>query len=255
MSTPVQLEFGTLGQAFCFDGNLDHLGAAIIGATTATLGINFTPFVIGPDQPAAQDQDKPWIKLTSVGGPTDGIYVWVGSYGAQNVNAWVRLHPYQFGSSPILMVPWDVTQPAGAALLAAFDGGDSQPLGPATGPMWQVYTALQAKFPVGAGTTAAPYNTVLTAGGTGGEENHVLTLAQIPAIDLSAFPYPPYAYHGADASGQFDLSSSLPNPGTRSAGYAVSSSIGGGLYHNNMPPYDVVTFITRTSRIFYRGAP
>lgn len=85
---------------------------------------------------------------------------------------------------------------------------------------------------VGSGThTFTQTLTSRTLGESGGEENHILTIAEMPAHTHAARVSPD--------SGGGGGSSSSPQEGQ-------TGSTGGGLTHNNMSPFTVVNFIIKT---------
>lgn len=97
-----------------------------------------------------------------------------------------------------------------------------------------------------------------TAGNTGGEATHTLTVSEMPSHTHKEN----VNGNGADLwAGSYGSMSSLPNSGGSISGYAVNSlvwtsasatyvytgSTGGSAAHNNMPPYLVVYVWKRTA--------
>ena len=84
---------------------------------------------------------------------------------------------------------------------------------------------IQGKFLLGAGSG-------YSAGATGGEATHKLTVAEMPAHTHT------YFVQGLTVYGQSGNQIAVYAPKTNS--YPASSSTGGNAAHNNMPPYMVV---------------
>jgi microcystin-dependent protein len=82
-------------------------------------------------------------------------------------------------------------------------------------------------------TTRAP-------GDTGGEETHLLTVGEIPAHTHDASYNA--AYQALTAAGSFAGYGFLTTPSN------ASGSTGGGLAHQNMPPYNCIYPVIRTAR-------
>jgi microcystin-dependent protein len=99
---------------------------------------------------------------------------------------------------------------------------------------------LKGRFPLGKDNMGGTSANVVTAtaadnlGGTGGEESHTLTIAEIPAHSHS------YSQHNAGGSGMTDNGNNNGNV------TANTGSTGGGQPHNNMPPYITLNYIIKT---------
>ncbi len=163
------------------------------------------------------------IKTTSDAG------TWVWNAG---LTKWISRHQVPPSSSyRAIWVGVDVD-------LQTFDGGDAGVVSDAAGPMWEVDTTFDAKFPIGSGTL--PSTVVITTGGTGGEETHVLTVPEMPAHTHDFYPLIISDANNGGANGvQYGATANVP-----------TSSTGGGGAHNNMPPYIGVRFIKRTARVY-----
>ena len=90
---------------------------------------------------------------------------------------------------------------------------------------------------IGAGT--ADSGTVYTAGQTGGEEKHKLTIDE-----LAAHSHVVYAGYGSTSTAELD--SPMTNRNSVSSD-RITSSVGGNMPHNNMEPYKVVYIFKRAS--------
>jgi microcystin-dependent protein len=125
-----------------------------------------------------------------------------------------------------------------------FDGGSSGTVSDTTGPMWEIVTELNARFPIGAGTL--PSTTVIAQGATGGEETHALTVPELPAhTHLNR------QFNGQLAAGASAISVPYSSAASSTVTDSPTSSAGTGAAHNNLPPYKAVYFLRRTLRRFY----
>lgn len=161
---------------------------------------------------------------------------------------WLAAHPDTTGKGCFINTAVN-TAIFGGLTYCDFDGGDIS-VAPSvySGPFWQIVG--QAQFLIGAGTLAS--GTVLTLAGTGGEENHVLTTSEMPPhthqIDIrtglgsngpgASAP----KWEGVDTNGATGSTGGDPTTGTPPMTAKA---------HNNMPPYLVVQWAVRTSRIYY----
>jgi microcystin-dependent protein len=124
--------------------------------------------------------------------------------------------------------------------------------------MWEYFTQLDARFPVGAGTL--PSGTILAIGDTGGEEKHILTVAELAKhnhpvdinfdSDTGVGIAPNEQGYTSMAAGQVDGTLNhgdmLSNTNTN-----LASQTGADTAHNTMPPYYTLTFLRRTEREYY----
>jgi len=200
---------------------------------------NVTLWNYGNSVPTADNQDKPWLRLNA-NGSLDRVYIYF------NGN-WVSPHAIQ-DNAYVAIWTSDLTS------LALFDGGDNNAPGDASGPMWEEVVALRAKFPLGAGTL--PSTTVVAIGETGGEENHTLLLPEVPKHQHAVGTGSGQAgnnteYIGVTGSGSTTALTTavLHQSNTTYTGGAADGST---TPHNTMPPYLGVTYIRRSSRIFYK---
>jgi hypothetical protein len=91
------------------------------------------------------------------------------------------------------------------------------------------------KVPVGVDTAQTEFNTVEE---TGGAKTHTLGVSEIPSHTHSTMGYRNVAGQGVLV---FELAASTTNPGY------VTGATGGGLAHNNLPPYITCYFWKRTA--------
>lgn len=105
---------------------------------------------------------------------------------------------------------------------------------------------LRQKFILGAGNVA-PYN----RGSTGGEETHLLTISEMPAHSHTITD--PGHVHGSISQGTGFAAAdggngNRANPGGSTTNSVTSITInttGGGIAHNNMPPYFALNYIIK----------
>jgi hypothetical protein len=223
MSSPLVLPVaaGQLPSGFCppdYQSMLNGYAAAL----SVTFPLSFSGVVAQSTRPS--DTTAVWLQLDTLGRPTRLYYFAQG--------AWLSMHTLQPG---IIMI-WPTALPD----FTTFDGGDANALGPSSGPMWQQFTALNAAFPIGAGTL--PSTTVVPVTGTGGEEKHQLTTTELASHShvMPGFP-------GGGGTGGLTTYDTLPGAVT-----SYSTQLAGGdTPHNNLPPYFGVYFLQRTTRLFF----
>jgi len=231
----------------------DTLASILSVNITSTTG-----FVISSTKPS--NTALVWFRIDSLGRFL-GMYVF-------GQGAWLSAHPVASG----LTMWWFNALPD----FTTFDGGDTGGIGPASGPMWQQAkdgngTLISASFLIAAGTL--PSSKVLALGGTGGEENHTLTVSE-GAQDSAHNHVLGRIKETSDNWGMFfsEASSNTINGTvisvTTAGGTGTSQDISAcsGPYlrsgiidptpgtivgHNNIPPYVVGYLLQRTSRIFY----
>jgi len=255
MSTP--LNIGTLPQGFCpatYQDMLNGYGAALSVDIPSASGIS-----ISATKPA--DTSNVWFQIDSLG---RFIRTYIFGQGS-----WLSAHPMQ----PGFCVWWFSALPD----FTTFDGGDASAVGAAAGPMWQQAkdgngTTIAAKFIVSAGTL--PSATVLSIGGTGGEETHVLTAAEGAQDPTHRHVTGRFAaISGGGVDDVYLIKSAVTAPielahrcaGGNSLSEATLDTLSGvvvqtsqvlpapsaNLGHNTLPPYVVGYLIQRTARIFY----
>ena len=210
--------------------NYQNLANDIISGTQATFNssIGNSFFNFGSTTPALNNQVYPWLDEDS------NWWVFNGGY-------WSRKHPVPITSSERRIFIGTTND------LLSYDGGDgtSNPPTNYTGAMWEVDANFQARFPVGAGTFAASgvvnVNGTATSTAVVGEDQHTLTVPEIPAHTHNFFPLVTADANNGGANGvQYGTTANVP-----------TSSTGGGAAHNNLPPFYGVYFIKRTDRVYY----
>lgn len=110
-------------------------------------------------------------------------------------------------------------------------------------PGWTVVTELAGKMPLGAGAGSLNDGTVLSVrilGDDGGEENHTLTVPEMPQHNHT----PAGNFNSmVGADGTYTTGKADNSPGELNLRYStLMVDAGGGMAHNNMPPFLVVQF-------------
>lgn len=191
----------------------------------------FSAYNMGADTPAPDDQDKPWFKFDANGLP-ERWYAYVGG-------AWIARHPEAPGGIKLYL--------GTEASITTYDGGEAGTVTATTGPMWEKVSDFDAKFPVGVGSFAS--GTAVAASGTGGEEKHTITQAELPNVTLTVALQERTNVPGAGSNKAYSVE------GNVAATPLVTSSLNGGVTQvagNNLPPYVGTFFIRRTARTHYR---
>lgn len=191
----------------------------------------------GSTEPAPADRAWSWRRMNADGTPDR----WYDYANGQ----WISPHPIP----PGFIWLW-----YGAEVdIPTLDDGEAGAVSDTSGPFWERFTELDAKFPIGPGTL--PSTLVLAKGDDGGEEDHELALPEIT----------PHT-HGVEGSGFDDGATPsarkiiIDDEHNANANNSVTESAGGTgtpaavVGHNTMPPYRVVWFLRRTARLFYRGS-
>ncbi len=216
--------------------NYQQLANDIVSGTQATFNssIGNSFFNFGPTTPALNNQVYPWLDEN-------------GEWWVFNGGYWSRKNPVAANGLERRIFVGSTTD------LRSYDGGDGTANTPTnyTGPMWEVDTAFEAKFPVGVGTFAASgvvsVNGTTTSTAVAGEDKHTLTVAEMPSHshsmtwdsqDTAGGNQLKTLYYGPDANVVNDINKNTGNSGGDAA-------------HNNLPPFYGVYFIKRTARIYY----
>jgi hypothetical protein len=209
--------------------NYQQLANDVISGTQAnfnsSIGNSF--FNFGPTTPALNNQVYPWLDED-------------GNWWVYNQGRWARKNPVSKTSDERRIYVGTTTD------LLSYDGGDGTATATDfTGPMWQVDTEFDARFPVGAGTFAASGVVVVqgkvTSTAVAGEDRHTLTIPEMPSHTHSFFPLVTADANNGGANGvQYGTTASV-----------ATTSTGGDAPHNNLPPFYGVYFIKRTARVYY----
>ena len=227
--TLITLTAPSLPANYC-PASYQKLANDIIGGTQATFNstIGNSFFNFGPTYPAINNRIYPWLD--------------------ENGQWWIYDQGFWSYKNTVAANGYDRRIFVGTTTdLLSYDGGDGTSGAPTnyTGAMWMVDTLFDARFPVGAGTFAASgavaVNGTATATSIVGEDQHTLTVPEIPAHTHNFFPLVTADANNGGANGvQYGTTANV-----------ATSSTGGGAAHNNLPPFYGVYFIKRTSRVYY----
>lgn len=214
--------------------NYQQLANDVISGTQAnfnsSIGNSF--FNYGPTTPALNNQVYPWLDEN-------------GNWWIFQSGYWLRQHPIAAGSAERRIYVGTTTD------LQTYDGGNTNAPSNWSGPMWEVDTLFEARFPVGAGTFAASgvvsVNGTTTSTAVAGEDKHTLVTSEMPKHSHTM------TWDSQDTAGGNQLKTLYLGPDANAFNDIVKSSgdAGGDAAHNNLPPFYGVYFIKRTARVYY----
>jgi microcystin-dependent protein len=201
---------------------------------TGQLPGEYSTFNYGSTEPAAEDQDKPWLKLDADLSP----WGWMVYYAGAWRNA--QRHP---------LSPGHISHYFGLSTdIPTLDDPD----GDGTNPFWLVCDGtsgtpdLSSRFIVGAGSGAGLTTYALSA--TGGSETHTLTAAEIPAHSHELLVDQQDTSGGSQANTMYSgLDSGATEDGLSRT---TENNTGGGGAHENRPPYYALWTIMRSTRLY-----
>jgi hypothetical protein len=192
----------------------------LAGLLSASLEGELGTFTKSTTTPTADNKDKPWLNLN------DGRwYIFIDGY-------WISRHPIV----PGLVVMYEGTEVS----IEALDGGEAGAITAVTGAFWQKVSQMDARMPIGPGILPSTLSVAVT--NTGGAEKHTLTLAEIPSHS--------HSWDGPE--NRLEERGDGANHVWRGTAAATTGAAGGGMAHNNMPPYYGIYFVRRTGRLWYR---
>jgi len=214
--------------------NYQQLANDIVSGTQATFNssIGNSFFNFGSTTPALNNQVYPWLDEN-------------GNWWVFNGGYWSRQHPVAAGGSERRIYVGNTTD------LQTYDGGNTNAPSAWSGPMWEVDTAFEARFPVGAGAFATSgtvsVNGTTTSTAVVGEDKHTLTVAEMPSHSHSM------TWDSQDTAGGNQLKTLYLGPDANVFNdiNKNTGNSGGDTAHNNLPPFYGVYFIKRTARIYY----
>jgi hypothetical protein len=238
--TLITLTAPSLPANYC-PASYQKLANDIIGGTQATFNstIGNSFFNFGPTYPAINNRIYPWLDEN-------------GQWWIYDQGFWLRKNPVTAAYERRIYVGTTTD-------LLSYDGGDGTATATTlTGPMWEVDTEFEARFPVGVGAFVASGAVAVMGKATStaivGEDQHTLSAPEIPSHthSLGANGKPAVFWDnfvqeaGGDGNPSFSFNQSVPETSTSTGGV-----IGGGGAHNNLPPFYGVYFIKRTIRVYY----
>ena len=243
MPTNYPITAGTLASS-CYPSDPQTLNNEMMAKAFVTL--NIEGVIVQQTTPNATDQDKIWFKLDAGDLPVG----WFKYQGGQ----WVRPHDIAANDKRLYMFT------GSSAEVNTLDGGTAIVVSDTTGPFWEIESLFETRMPIGVGTLPDS-GTALSVGDQGGEEQHELTAAELPDLDVK--------WHGPDTNQTLGNDSYDPATGdqfslmTQGAGIprigvsdgkvvSISQSLDGDK-HQNLPLYRAVYFIQRTGRKFHVG--
>jgi hypothetical protein len=231
MSLDLTVRTNPIPEGFCFTGfGPGGNWLDLIALLYVRFPSDLTLFNFGSTTPSADKRDRPWIRTNSDGTP-DQLYVYA-------MGSWLAKHQMPTG----IVCMYDGTE----ASIDTFDGGEAGAVTSISGPFWEKVSDMDGRFPVGPGELT-PSTTVLAVGDTGGEDEHVLTSAEMPehvhVVPGSVTP---------QGNGDFDVTGGTGGSPAVYPGTSNSEPTGDDDPHNNLPPYRAIWFIRRSSRIYRR---
>lgn len=238
MAVTMVVNAGNLPEGFCATSEQNRLNV-YAQYLSVQFPANIQTFNYGATVPDPDNRIFPWFR-TNLDGTPDKWYVYSSGY-------WISLHPTPASSPELRMYVGSL------ASIDTYDGGEVGAVTSITGPMWQVATTD------GLAPTVPPIYTNwlmadkmfqgvganFSAGATGGEINHLLTVDEMPSHS-----------HAGQVGGGFNdgatgfFQNAAALNGINQTLYL--NNTGGGNAHNNMPPYYAGYFIQRTARQYYR---
>lgn len=226
--TLITLTAPSLPANYC-PASYQKLANDIIGGTQATFNstIGNSFFNFGPTYPAINNQIFPWLDQD-------------GNWWIYDQSLWTRKNPVVANGFDRRIFVGTTTD------LLSYDGGDGTATATTTtGPMWMVDTEFEARFPVGVGAFGASGAVAVMGKATStaivGEDQHTLTIPEMPAHTHNFFPLVTADANNGGANGvQYGTTANV-----------ATSSTGDGTAHNNLPPFYGVYFIKRTGRVYY----
>ena len=226
--TLITLTAPSLPVNYC-PASYQKLANDIIGGTQATFNstIGNSFFNFGPTYPAINNRIFPWLDQD-------------GNWWIYDQSLWLRKNIVAASGYDRRIFVGTTTD------LLSYDGGDGTATATnTTGPMWEVDTEFEARFPVGVGAFVASGAVAVmgkaTSTSIAGEDKHTLTIPEMPAHTHNFFPLVTADANNGGANGvQYGTTANV-----------ATSSTGDGTAHNNLPPFYGVYFIKRTSRVYY----
>lgn len=255
-NVPINFSFAGLPAGYCFSDPA-RFALDIIAGLSGFVPGQVSSFIIGSSEPDVNDRNKLWVRLNPDGSPDRNYIFFSGK--------WVSKNSIEANSQER---KWWVGTEANAWAYDGGDGTDPTTGSPTatTGAMWMRDKDYDCKFPFQAGTITEPDASTKTynVGDVGGEENHTITIPELPAHGHQLF----VGSSDGSVAGIREALQTVNNPhaGTDAAYQAAGGgnnfvqNTGGdpknsppttAQPHNNMPPFRVGMWIKRTARVYY----
>lgn len=236
----LQLIPGSLSNPLCYPASpqefLNEIMEISVAVAPSTAG------VVGPQDafPDVEDRDKAWLR--TVAGAPATPYLWQFFNGQ-----WVAKHPLAASSGLIQL--YEGT----SGSVDTLDSGTAGVVTTNSGPFWEIVATMAGRVPVGVGTLL-PSNTPLNVGDTGGVDEHVIDISEMPShvhrITAHATSDPDNGNGiiggGNGTTGPF----TYDDTAISTSNHLSIESQGGDDPLNLMPPYIAVYFLRRTARIY-----
>lgn len=219
---------GTLPAGVCYSSEQERLSDFAANLQAQLDGATF--FNYGNTKPAVEFNGFPWLRTTDM-----RWYYFSGDWLSPNPETSAFVRRLFVGSTVDLQT---------------YDGGDTDPVGASSGPMWEVDTDFEGKSPMGPGTLPLS-GTIVTVANDFGVDQVALTALQLPT------PIPLIGTtnnwgSGATTPAPFRLLSD-DNYVDGTVNVSTDFSItGGGQRHENLHPVRGTYVIKRTARLNYK---
>lgn len=197
--------------------------STMVASLTASVSGNFRNFNYGPTEP--QIKTDPWFRTFPADGTPDKLYFFING-------VWISPHPVAEGVTILY------TDSANPINIDQFDGGETGGVTPTSGPMWERLTEFNARVPMGIGPLPGGGSVVINV--NGGNEEHTLTIAQLPAHTHTYTK----TFAGGDAN----------DGGGNGVHFQddVTGLTGSGQAFSLLPPYRGTVFLRKSARRYYR---
>lgn len=238
----ISFQFAGLPASYCFT-TPNRFALDIAAGLSGYVPGEYSVIIKSETEPAATDRDKVWVQINADGASTGKTFTY--AYGK-----WVMLNPRRDVNERVW---WTGSESAAWS----YDGGDgldpsSNPPTATTGAMWERDVDYNARFPIQAGTL--PSGVVLAPGDVGGEEEHVLTEAELPSHThpITARSTNDVSNGSGTIPGRNDNLDGVVYNDTTFETYGLSiAKTGGDEGHSTIPPYRVGMWLRPTNRLFF----
>lgn len=239
----ISFSFAGLPAGYCYTSP-ERFALDIVAAMQGYLPGAYSTIIRSESEPVATDRDKVWYQVNADGAATGRVFTY--AYGK-----WVMQNPRRDPNERV----WFEGSEASAWSYDGGDGTDPSSNAPTatTGAMWEYDKEYSARFPLMAGTSATP--TTFSIGDTGGEEQHTIITAELPAAFSLSASLPGHRTNTETLGPQWlapagSAYSSVTNPATEVGTFAFTNA-GGGQAMTNLPLYRVGAWLKPTARQYF----